>query len=113
MAIPLLILAVLATVAGFFVFDQVGEALGFAGGIGALVYLDHPHHFTQVDYVFAAGATATAGADGAVGGSGAGVVAQAASVSVRAMGRDQGNCISQDSVTGPGRGRRGPQGWQL
>ncbi|MQC18010.1 MAG: NADH-quinone oxidoreductase subunit L, partial [Chloroflexi bacterium] len=59
MAIPLLILAVLATVAGFFVFDQVGEALGFAGGIGYLVYLDHPHEFTTIDWVFAGTAAAT------------------------------------------------------
>ena len=57
---PLVILAVLATVAGFFVFDQVGEALGFAGGIGALVYLDHPHHFTAIDWAFAAGAAGSA-----------------------------------------------------
>ncbi|MEX2031657.1 MAG: hypothetical protein WEA81_02210, partial [Dehalococcoidia bacterium] len=60
MAAPLVFLAVLATIAGFVVFDQVGEALGFAGGIGALVYLEHPHAFTSVDYVFAAGATASA-----------------------------------------------------
>ena len=60
MAAPLVILAVLATVSGFFVFDQVGEALGFAGGIGALVFLDHPHAFTSVDWSFAATATATA-----------------------------------------------------
>ncbi len=59
MAVPLIILAVLATVAGFFVFDQVGEALGFAGGIGYLVYLDHPHEFTTVDWVFAGTAAAT------------------------------------------------------
>jgi hypothetical protein len=34
MSAPLIILAGLATVTGFFVYDQVGEALGFAGGIG-------------------------------------------------------------------------------
>jgi NADH-quinone oxidoreductase subunit L len=60
MAVPLIILAGLATVAGFFVFDQVGEALGFVGGIGQLVYLDHPHPFTQLDYAFAGIATLTA-----------------------------------------------------
>ncbi|MGE3962378.1 MAG: NADH-quinone oxidoreductase subunit L [Dehalococcoidia bacterium] len=60
MAAPLIILAVLATLAGFFVFDQVGEALGFAGGIGYLVYLDHPHEFTAIDWAFAGTATATA-----------------------------------------------------
>ncbi|MEX2373806.1 MAG: NADH-quinone oxidoreductase subunit L, partial [Dehalococcoidia bacterium] len=59
MAAPLVILAVLASVAGFFVFDQVGEVLGFAGGIGTLVYLDEPHHFTSIDWAFAAGAVAT------------------------------------------------------
>jgi len=59
MAIPLIILAVLATVAGFFVFDQVGEALGFAGGIGYLVYIDHPHEFTTLDWVFAGTAAGT------------------------------------------------------
>ncbi len=59
MAIPLIILAVLATVAGFFVFDQVGQALGFAGGIGYLVYIDHPHEFTTIDWVFAGTAAGT------------------------------------------------------
>jgi NADH-quinone oxidoreductase subunit L len=58
MAAPLIILAALATVAGFFVYDQVGEALGFAGGIGQLVFIDEPHHFTELDYGFAAVATA-------------------------------------------------------
>jgi NADH-quinone oxidoreductase subunit L len=60
MAGPLVILAGLATIAGFFVFDQVGEALGFAGGIGQLVYLDHPHPFTEVDWAFAGTATLAA-----------------------------------------------------
>ena len=60
MAIPLIILAMLATVAGFLVFDQVGKALGFAGGIGYLVYIEHPHEFTSIDWVFAGTATATA-----------------------------------------------------
>ncbi|MCK9487571.1 MAG: NADH-quinone oxidoreductase subunit L [Dehalococcoidia bacterium] len=57
---PLVLLAILATVSGFFVFDQVGEALGLAGGIGALVYLDQPHHFTTLDWTFAAGAAGSA-----------------------------------------------------
>jgi NADH-quinone oxidoreductase subunit L len=57
---PLVILAVLATVGGFFIYDQVGEAIGFVGGIGQLVYLDAPHAFTQLDYQFAAIATVTA-----------------------------------------------------
>jgi NADH-quinone oxidoreductase subunit L len=59
MALPLIFLAVLATVAGFFAFDAVGRALGFAGGIGALVYEgDHPHVF-HVDWLMAGIATAS------------------------------------------------------
>ena len=58
MAGPLVFLALLATIAGFFVFDQVGEALGFAGGIGYLVFIDHPHEFTSIDWVFAGTAAA-------------------------------------------------------
>jgi len=54
---PLAILALLATVSGFFVFDQVGKALGFPGGIGANVFLEHAHHFTEPDYAFAGIAT--------------------------------------------------------
>jgi NADH-quinone oxidoreductase subunit L len=45
MAGPLVLLALLSTVAGFFALDGVGRALGFVGGIGELVYLDEPHHF--------------------------------------------------------------------
>ena len=56
MTAPLLILAVFATLAGFFVFDGIGELLGFSGGIGALVYLHHPHHF-EIDWAFASVAT--------------------------------------------------------
>ncbi|MPZ99731.1 MAG: NADH-quinone oxidoreductase subunit L [Dehalococcoidia bacterium] len=63
MAAPLVILATLATVAGFFAIDEVGRALGFAGGIGELVYLEEPHHFS-VDWALAG--TATAGAVGGV-----------------------------------------------
>ena len=54
---PLALLAVLATVSGFLVFDQVGEALGLPGGIGANVFLEHAHHFTEPDYAFAGTAT--------------------------------------------------------
>ncbi|MDA0364297.1 MAG: NADH-quinone oxidoreductase subunit L [Chloroflexi bacterium] len=42
---PLVILAALATVAGFVALDGVGRALGFAGGIGEILYLSSPHHF--------------------------------------------------------------------
>jgi len=54
---PLAVLAVLATVAGFFAFDQVGQALGFPGGIAANVFLEQAHHFTEPDYAFAGMAT--------------------------------------------------------
>ena len=59
MAGPLVILAVLATVAGFFVFHGVGVALGFPGGIGELIFEHEPEVF-QMDLVFAAGAVAMA-----------------------------------------------------
>jgi NADH-quinone oxidoreductase subunit L len=46
MLLPLLLLAGLATIAGFVAFDGIGEALGFVGGIGQVV-VSHgtPHHF--------------------------------------------------------------------
>ncbi len=43
--IPLLILGPLATVGGFVVFDEVGEALGFPGGFGQFVFLHDAHAF--------------------------------------------------------------------
>jgi NADH-quinone oxidoreductase subunit L len=43
--VPLLILGLLATVGGFVVFDEVGEALGFAGGFGQFVFLHDAHEF--------------------------------------------------------------------
>jgi len=45
MALPLLILAVPTVIAGFVVFDAVGEALGFVGGFGQFVWLEEPHEF--------------------------------------------------------------------
>ncbi|MFA7296097.1 MAG: NADH-quinone oxidoreductase subunit L [Dehalococcoidia bacterium] len=59
MAAPLVVLAVLATVAGFVIFDPVGQALGFPGGILATVFVEHPHHFV-FDPMFAATAVGTA-----------------------------------------------------
>ncbi len=56
---PLVILAVLATVAGFFVFHGVGVALGFTGGIGELIFEHEPEVF-RMDVAFAAGAVASA-----------------------------------------------------
>ena len=45
MAVPLLLLGALAAVSGFVVFDPVGEALGFPGGFGQFVFLEHPHEY--------------------------------------------------------------------
>jgi len=45
MTVPLLLLAVLAAVGGFVVFDGVGETLGFAGGFGEFVFFDEPEPF--------------------------------------------------------------------
>jgi len=45
MGLPLLLLAVLTVVAGFVVFDQVGRAMGFPGGIGEFVFLEVPEAF--------------------------------------------------------------------
>ena len=42
---PLVLLAVLTLVAGFVVFDQVGRAMGFAGGIGEIIFLHEPEAF--------------------------------------------------------------------
>lgn len=56
MTVPLLLLGLLATVSGFFVFDAVGKLFGFSGGIGYLVYLHHPHAF-HIDWAFASVAT--------------------------------------------------------
>ncbi|MEZ4501698.1 MAG: NADH-quinone oxidoreductase subunit L [Dehalococcoidia bacterium] len=45
MLLPLVTLASLALIAGFVAFDGVGEALGFAGGIGQVVVTHAPHEF--------------------------------------------------------------------
>jgi NADH-quinone oxidoreductase subunit L len=62
MALPLIVLATLSVVAGFFVFDVVGEALGFVGGIGSLIFLDAPHGFAfdNIDWALAGSFTALA-----------------------------------------------------
>ncbi|MCC7366617.1 MAG: NADH-quinone oxidoreductase subunit L [Dehalococcoidia bacterium] len=56
---PLLFLAALALVSGFFVFDGVAEAIGFPGGIGAFVFSHEPHHFGlgDIDWPLAAAST--------------------------------------------------------
>jgi len=45
MTVPLILLGVLTAIGGFVVFDEVGEALGFPGGFGEFVWLEHPHAF--------------------------------------------------------------------
>jgi NADH-quinone oxidoreductase subunit L len=45
MTMPLILLAVLAVIGGFVVFDAVGEALGFPGGFGEFVYFEEPEGF--------------------------------------------------------------------
>jgi NADH-quinone oxidoreductase subunit L len=45
MTVPLLLLAALTVIAGFVVFEGVGEALGFPGGFGEFVFLEEPEAF--------------------------------------------------------------------
>jgi NADH-quinone oxidoreductase subunit L len=45
MSWPLILLAIPAAIGGFVVFSEVGEALGFPGGFGEFVYLEHPEEF--------------------------------------------------------------------
>ncbi|MCH7810048.1 MAG: NADH-quinone oxidoreductase subunit L, partial [Chloroflexi bacterium] len=45
MTVPLLILAALAAISGFVVFSGVGEAMGFPGGFGEFVFLEHAEEF--------------------------------------------------------------------
>ena len=64
--VPLLILGLLATVGGFVVFDEVGEALGFPGGIAQFVFLHEAHEFkfhldTAITSTVLAGGGAVAG----------------------------------------------------
>jgi NADH-quinone oxidoreductase subunit L len=56
MALPLVLLALLTLVAGFVVFDEVGEALGFPGGITGVIFLHEPHDF-EFDIGMAIGST--------------------------------------------------------
>ncbi len=67
MTVPLIVLALLATVAGFFAVDGVGEVLGFEGGIGQLVFAGAHGHEFALDLAFAGTATATALAGLAIG----------------------------------------------
>lgn len=53
---PLIILAILTATVGFFAFDTVGSTLGFAGGIGSVVFSEAPERFS-VDAGVAVSAT--------------------------------------------------------
>jgi NADH-quinone oxidoreductase subunit L len=56
MAVPLILLGILTVFAGGIVFDQVGEAMGFSGGIGELIFLVEPEHF-HFDWAVAIGSS--------------------------------------------------------
>ena len=61
MLLPMLILAGLSVIAGFVAFEGVGKVLGFAGGIGNVVFTQgHGGHVFELDPVVALGATASA-----------------------------------------------------
>ena len=61
MLLPMLILAGLSVIAGFVAFEGVGKVLGFAGGIGNVVFAQgHNGHVFELDAVVAIGATASA-----------------------------------------------------
>ena len=60
MVAPLVVLAALASVAGFVALDGVGEALGFAGGIGELVFVGEHGHAFEFHSDIAVPATVTA-----------------------------------------------------
>jgi NADH-quinone oxidoreductase subunit L len=52
MLLPMILLAALTIPAGFVVFSNVGEALGFPGGFGQFLYLEEPEAF-ELDYALA------------------------------------------------------------
>ena len=60
MTTPLIVLAALAAVGGFFAFDGVGEALGFTGGIGELVFTGAQGHAFELDNTVAAASSVAA-----------------------------------------------------
>ncbi len=60
MTLPLCFLALLATTAGFLVFNGVGKALGFPGGITEFVFLHEPERY-HINWALAGGSAAIAG----------------------------------------------------
>ena len=68
MILPMALLALFAVVAGFVAIDGVGKVLGFAGGIGEVVFTQgHEGHAFQIDGTIALGATVSALAGIAIG----------------------------------------------
>ena len=65
MVAPLVILAALTLLVGFFAFDQVGRALGFPGGINNYVYFPLPEAFHFNDTIAAATGVASLAGIGA------------------------------------------------
>ncbi len=57
---PLIFLGILATIAGLVIFNGVGEALGFPGGITEFIFVEEPE-FYHIDWVVAGGSLALAG----------------------------------------------------
>ena len=68
MILPMALLALFAVVSGFVAIDGVGKVLGFAGGIGEVVFTQgHGGHAFQIDGTIALGATVSALAGIAIG----------------------------------------------
>jgi NADH-quinone oxidoreductase subunit L len=59
MTLPLIFLAILSVVSGLVVFNEVGTALGFPGGITEFVFLAEPHVYS-IDWTFAGASLAVA-----------------------------------------------------
>jgi len=59
MWVPLALLGTLTLVSGFVVFDVVGEAMGFPGGIGEVIFTHEPEVF-HLDWALAIGSSALA-----------------------------------------------------
>ncbi len=59
MTFPLIFLGILAIVSGFVVFNGVGTALGFPGGLPEFIYAHGPHEY-HIDWAFAGASLAAA-----------------------------------------------------
>jgi NADH-quinone oxidoreductase subunit L len=56
---PLIFLAILAVISGWVIFQDVGDALGFPGGITEFIFIHEPHEY-HIEWGFAAASAATA-----------------------------------------------------